>query len=144
MRKPSLSASSPHGPRRPDGEENAPDPRCESLVAVLARRRGNISEVARELGKDRKQVQRWMERFGLTAASFRWGDEELGVRHCDKGATALGHRKVSQAGADTCASGENHGYGSRRALGTVLARCVDGWGNRLLPELWAHNEYISA
>ncbi len=56
---------------RPDCEESAPDPRREALAEALARHRGNVSEVARELGKDRKQVQRWMRRFGLSAASFR-------------------------------------------------------------------------
>jgi Sigma-54 interaction domain/FHA domain/Homeodomain-like domain len=41
------------------------------LVASLARHRGNVSEVARELGKARTQVQRWLKRFGLDARGFR-------------------------------------------------------------------------
>ena len=45
----------------------------ERLIAALKRHRGNVSEVARELGKDRKQVQRWMQRFGVDAGSFRGG-----------------------------------------------------------------------
>ena len=35
------------------------------LVEVMARHRDNLSAVARELGKDRKQVRRWLERLGL-------------------------------------------------------------------------------
>jgi len=38
----------------------------ELLVVAMARQHGNISAVARELGKDRKQIQRWVKRFGLT------------------------------------------------------------------------------
>jgi transcriptional regulator of acetoin/glycerol metabolism len=41
------------------------------LTASLTRHRGNISEVAREFGKARMQVQRWMKRFGMNADSFR-------------------------------------------------------------------------
>jgi transcriptional regulator of acetoin/glycerol metabolism len=58
-------------PGDPMGEEVAPDPLRDQLVASLTRNVGNVSEVARELGKDRKQVQRWMARFGLDAESFR-------------------------------------------------------------------------
>jgi DNA-binding NtrC family response regulator len=36
------------------------------LVAALARHDGNLAAVARELGKDRTQVRRWMKRFGLS------------------------------------------------------------------------------
>jgi transcriptional regulator of acetoin/glycerol metabolism len=47
------------------------DPVHEELVASLSRHRGNISEVAREMGKARMQVQRWMRRFGIDPQSFR-------------------------------------------------------------------------
>jgi pSer/pThr/pTyr-binding forkhead associated (FHA) protein len=40
------------------------------LTASLARHSGNISAVARDLGKARMQVQRWMRRFGIDARSF--------------------------------------------------------------------------
>jgi transcriptional regulator with PAS, ATPase and Fis domain len=36
-----------------------------SLAAVLAEKRGNVSEVARAMGKTRMQIHRWMRRFGL-------------------------------------------------------------------------------
>ncbi|HEV3191934.1 MAG TPA: sigma 54-interacting transcriptional regulator [Polyangiaceae bacterium] len=47
------------------------DPVQERLIASLKRHRGNISQVARELGKARMQVQRWMRRFGIDSRSFR-------------------------------------------------------------------------
>jgi MoxR-like ATPase len=47
------------------------DPIQDALVAALSRHRGNVSEVARELGKARAQVHRWLRRFGLDAGSFR-------------------------------------------------------------------------
>ncbi|HUS30020.1 MAG TPA: sigma 54-interacting transcriptional regulator [Kofleriaceae bacterium] len=37
----------------------------ESLSAAIARHDGNLAAVARELGKDRTQIRRWMKRFGL-------------------------------------------------------------------------------
>jgi transcriptional regulator of acetoin/glycerol metabolism len=38
----------------------------EKLAACIASHRGNLAGVARELGKDRTQIRRWMKRFGLT------------------------------------------------------------------------------
>jgi transcriptional regulator with GAF, ATPase, and Fis domain len=38
----------------------------ESLAAAIARHDGNLAAVARELGKDRTQIRRWMKRFGLS------------------------------------------------------------------------------
>jgi transcriptional regulator with GAF, ATPase, and Fis domain len=37
-----------------------------SLVAAIDRHGGNLAAVARDLGKDRTQVRRWMKRFGLS------------------------------------------------------------------------------
>lgn len=42
-----------------------PAPSRESFEAVFKECAGNVSEVARRLGKDRRQVYRWMERHGL-------------------------------------------------------------------------------
>ena len=39
----------------------------EEIAAHLARHRGNVSAVARAMGQHRRQVQRWIERFGLDA-----------------------------------------------------------------------------
>jgi len=38
----------------------------DGLVAAIARHGGNLAAVARELGKDRTQIRRWMKRFGLS------------------------------------------------------------------------------
>jgi transposase-like protein len=35
------------------------------LADAVTRHSGNLAEVARELGKDRTQIRRWMRRFGL-------------------------------------------------------------------------------
>jgi sigma-54 dependent transcriptional regulator, acetoin dehydrogenase operon transcriptional activator AcoR len=43
----------------------------EELVLLLDRHKGNISAVARELGKARMQVQRWLKRYDLDAESYR-------------------------------------------------------------------------
>jgi DNA-binding NtrC family response regulator len=47
------------------------DPLREQLVASLVRHGGSVTEVARDFGKDRVQVRRWMKRFGVDARSFR-------------------------------------------------------------------------
>ena len=64
----------------PDGEEQAaapaPLPRRTSpaeadLRELLARHRGNVAEVARQLGRDRAQVHRWMTRYGIKLEEYR-------------------------------------------------------------------------
>jgi DNA-binding NtrC family response regulator len=37
-----------------------------TLAASIARHQGNLAGVAREMGKDRTQIRRWMKRLGLT------------------------------------------------------------------------------
>jgi transcriptional regulator of acetoin/glycerol metabolism len=41
------------------------------VVASLREHQGNVSAVARALDKDRKQIQRWIKRFGLDPGSYR-------------------------------------------------------------------------
>src|SRR5262249_25602332 len=41
------------------------------LVEELKAHGGNVSRVARSMGKARMQIQRWMRRFGLEAEAFR-------------------------------------------------------------------------
>jgi transcriptional regulator with AAA-type ATPase domain len=41
------------------------------LLELLAQNEGNVSAVARAMGKARMQIHRWMKRFGLEPESFR-------------------------------------------------------------------------
>jgi transcriptional regulator of acetoin/glycerol metabolism len=41
------------------------------LTQKLKETRGNVSEVARLMGKARQQVQRWLRRFNLDPTTFR-------------------------------------------------------------------------
>ncbi len=53
-------------PLTPEQEE-----RRSELIERLRRHRGNISAVAREMGKVRSQVQRWIRRYGIDPEQFR-------------------------------------------------------------------------
>jgi DNA-binding NtrC family response regulator len=44
-----------------------------ALLRALEANRGNISEVARSMGKARMQIQRWLKRFAIDPAGFRNG-----------------------------------------------------------------------
>ncbi len=46
-------------------------PPPEELRLLLERHKGNVSAVARDLGKDRAQVHRWLVRCGLAPSEFR-------------------------------------------------------------------------
>ncbi len=50
---------------------DAHDARRKELLERLTEHRGNVSEVARAMGKARAQVQRWIRRYRLDAAAFR-------------------------------------------------------------------------
>ena len=58
-----------------DTQADPPKPRRaerrEQLIAALEAHRGNISAVARALGKARSQVQRWLHDYGLDAEQYR-------------------------------------------------------------------------
>jgi transcriptional regulator with PAS, ATPase and Fis domain len=43
----------------------------EQLESLLREHRGNIAAVAREMGKGRQQIHRWLQRFGLDIKRFR-------------------------------------------------------------------------
>jgi sigma-54 dependent transcriptional regulator, acetoin dehydrogenase operon transcriptional activator AcoR len=65
----SAPAPSAPQPSRPLSEE---DERLRAeLSEALTRTHGNVSEVARTMGKTRMQIHRWMKRFGITPESFR-------------------------------------------------------------------------
>ncbi len=53
------------------GEGRSSAPPAEALRALLERHGGNVAAVARELGKDRAQVHRWMKHHALAAETFR-------------------------------------------------------------------------
>ncbi|MBX3248773.1 MAG: sigma 54-interacting transcriptional regulator [Myxococcales bacterium] len=63
-------ASRPSAPpaARPVARD-APDER--ELRTLLARHAGNIAAVARELGKERMQIHRWMKRYAIDIDEFR-------------------------------------------------------------------------
>ncbi len=64
---PRSSPESPSG--RPLSEDDA---RLRPVLeAALVKARGNVSEVARTMGRTRMQIHRWMKRFGLAPESFR-------------------------------------------------------------------------
>jgi len=52
-------------------EEPKPQDPRDALIAALKRCKGNVSEVARLLGSNRKQVYRWLKRHGLDAKDYR-------------------------------------------------------------------------
>jgi transcriptional regulator of acetoin/glycerol metabolism len=53
---------------RPGGEEAALEAR---LRALLEEHQGNISHVARAMGKTRMQIHRWLKRFGIDHTRLR-------------------------------------------------------------------------
>jgi len=64
--------------RKEDDDEVGPptlgaedEERRSQLVDALRAHHGNISAVARALGKDRKQIQRWVKRFRIDPEAFR-------------------------------------------------------------------------
>jgi DNA-binding NtrC family response regulator len=68
---PSNGAPPAHPPSHPQAQLRA------RLLVLLEVHRGNLSAVARELGKERAQVHRWLRRFGLDPRSFRRGRPPL-------------------------------------------------------------------
>jgi transcriptional regulator with PAS, ATPase and Fis domain len=52
-------------PRLPEARDVPPPPDADELALTLALYEGNISGVARYYGKERQQVYRWLDRFGL-------------------------------------------------------------------------------
>jgi DNA-binding NtrC family response regulator len=68
-------AAAPEAPAPQGGAagEAAPIPSRAELDALLRRWRGVIADVARETGRSRKQVYRWLEEHGLDLSSYRDG-----------------------------------------------------------------------
>lgn len=60
-----------HAPEAVRATNAARDPLRAALVSALLRQRGNVSGVAREMGRTRMQIDRWMRRFGIDPAGYR-------------------------------------------------------------------------
>jgi DNA-binding NtrC family response regulator len=58
----------------PPGHDRAPRPTASRLSELLELHRGNVSGVARDLGKDRALVNRWIRASGLDPDAFRRRD----------------------------------------------------------------------
>jgi DNA-binding NtrC family response regulator len=67
--KPDEAASAPAVAAHYAGRGGAPDER--TLRDMLARHRGNIAAVGRELGKERMQVHRWLKRYAIDVNDYR-------------------------------------------------------------------------
>jgi transcriptional regulator of acetoin/glycerol metabolism len=66
----STDARSAEGPRTsPHAGGGGPSP--EALRQLLARHRGNVAAVARELGKDRAQIHRWLRYASIDPGEYR-------------------------------------------------------------------------
>ncbi|HEX8110024.1 MAG TPA: sigma 54-interacting transcriptional regulator [Kofleriaceae bacterium] len=61
------------GDAEPSTLSEADERQRSELLAKLGQHRGNLSAVARAMGKHRTQILRWMERYGLDADRFRGG-----------------------------------------------------------------------
>jgi len=58
-------------PRAPPVPEVIHDPLRERLVSLMQEHHGNITGVARAMGKARMQIQRWLKRYRLAPDQFR-------------------------------------------------------------------------
>ena len=63
---PPPAMAAPPAPRR-----RAQAPSEDALRQLLAQHRGNVAAVGRELGKERMQVHRWMQRYGIVVDDYR-------------------------------------------------------------------------
>jgi len=76
---PALRALGGQAPEPPSASARAPERSREDealrerLIASLEQHGGNISAVAREFGKARVQIQRWVKRLGIDVERFRSG-----------------------------------------------------------------------
>lgn len=66
----SSTTSSVSGLTNPQAFESDKD-RCPQLEALLQKHEGNISAIARETGRDRALIRRWLKQCGLNPEDFR-------------------------------------------------------------------------
>jgi len=69
------------GGLRPSASPSSDAPSEEELRAMLAIHRGNVSALAREFGKARMQVHRWLSRYALEPEQFRAGSSDEMAEH---------------------------------------------------------------
>jgi transcriptional regulator with GAF, ATPase, and Fis domain len=67
----SVRSGRPAGAPKPIALNEADLQVREQVIAALREHQGNVSAVARALDKDRKQIQRWIKRFGLDPTTYR-------------------------------------------------------------------------
>jgi sigma-54 dependent transcriptional regulator, acetoin dehydrogenase operon transcriptional activator AcoR len=67
----SVRSGRPPGAPRPAVLSELDQRVRDQVIAALREHQGNVSAVARALDKDRKQIQRWIKRFGLDPATYR-------------------------------------------------------------------------
>ena len=67
----SSRTNAPRGAATPRPRSVAPPPDAAALAALLKRKAGNVADVARELGRSRRQVYRWIAKYELTIDTFR-------------------------------------------------------------------------
>ena len=67
----SVRTGRPPGSPRPVVLSESDQKVRDQVVAALREHQGNVSAVARALDKDRKQIQRWIKRFGLDPSTYR-------------------------------------------------------------------------
>ena len=68
--EPAAAPSPPSMDSSPSGSRSTAPSEAE-LRALLARHRGNIAAVGREVGKERMQVHRWLKRYGIDVTPYR-------------------------------------------------------------------------
>ncbi len=69
-----VNAPSSHPSSKSDPTEPLdPDTLRQTLVALLEKHQGKVSHVARDMGKARMQIHRWMQRFGIDPNQYRPG-----------------------------------------------------------------------
>lgn len=66
-----AAGASPEPTPKAAGEAEQAVPSREELIALLTASRGTIADIARETGRSRKQVYRWLERYGLSLDDYR-------------------------------------------------------------------------
>ncbi len=66
-----VRSGRPPGSPRPSVLSETDQRVRDQVVTALREHQGNVSAVARALDKDRKQIQRWIKRFGLDPTTYR-------------------------------------------------------------------------